>query len=107
MLLPETQQATTLYEAATHLNLSVYPDMSVSVTQPDWAQLHAPTVWLYFPYGWHSVSKLASTFTLQPQTVTDVASLGAVLQPKTLSMPVPSATTTSLILILSLTVKVL
>merc|ERR1719198_293716 len=100
------QHFSTLYEAATQLNSSVYPDLSSSVTQPDWPQSHDPTVWLYFPYGWHSVSKLASTLTLQPQTVTDVASLGAVLQPKTLSMPVPLATSTPLILTLSLTVNV-
>merc|ERR1719198_1031709 len=100
------QHFSTLYEAATQLNSSVYPDFSSSVTQPDWPQSHDPTVWLYFPYGWHSVSRLASTFTLQPHTVTDVASLGAWLQPITLSMPVPLATSTPLILILSFTVKV-
>merc|ERR1719198_1118782 len=100
------QHFSTLYEAATQLNSSVYPDLSSSVTQPDWPQSHDPTVWLYFPYGWHSVSKLASTLTLQPHTVTEVASLGAWLQPKILSMPVPLATSTPLILTLSFTVKV-
>merc|ERR1719198_1325819 len=100
------QHFSTLYEAATQLNSSVYPDLSSSVTQPDWPQSHEPTVWLYFPYGWHSVSRLASTLTLQPQTVTDVASFGAWLQPKTLSIPVPLATSTPLILILSFTVNV-
>merc|ERR1719198_1785094 len=100
------QHFSTLYEAATQLNSSVYPDLSSSVTQPDWPQSHDPTVWLYLPYGWHSVSKLASTLTLHPQTVTDVASLGAVLQPKTWSIPVPLATSWPLILILSFTVKV-
>merc|ERR1719198_369090 len=99
------QHFSTLYEAATQLNSSVYPDLRSDVTQPDWPQSHDPTVWLYFPYFWHSVSKLASTLTLQPQTVIDVASLGAVLQPKTLSMPVPLAISWSLILILSFTVN--
>merc|ERR1719198_2273626 len=100
------QHFSTLYEAATQLNSSVYPDLSSSVTQPDWPQSHDPTVWLYFPYGWHSVSKLASTLTLQPQTVTEVASLGAWLQPRTFSIPLPEATSLPLMEILSLTVNV-
>ena len=86
--------ASTLYEAAFQLNSSVYPDLRSAVTQAVLPQSHAPTEWLYLPYGWHSVSKDASTLTLQPQTVTDVASLGAVLQPKTWSIPVPDATST-------------
>merc|ERR1719473_1452775 len=100
------QHFSTLYEAAFHLDSSVYPDLSSLVTQAGLPQSQPPTMWLYLPYGWHSVNKLASTFTLQPHTVTEVASLGAMLQPITSAMPEPSATTLPFILILSCTVKV-